>query len=271
MIEFSCHTWTFNDLTLPEALGTIARLGFRRADIGLAAAKAIANPLRTAQEIKNDLRLYGLAVSDLYLMLPRISLSDEERRSREIETFKALVPLAAQIETPGITLSPGLVSDDDAAFERAADALRTMVEVGSKVGLRVSIEPHADSVAPTPEAALKLIEAVPGLEITLDWAQMVYANVAHEAILTLLPKTRHIHIRQASKGHLQAPFDKGKIDLPRVVTDLLAAGYDGVICIEIVNTAGRYGIGIVQAPREAVRLRDALRDARDANLAREKQ
>ncbi len=37
MIEFACHTWTFNDLTVPEALGTIARLGFRYADIGFAA------------------------------------------------------------------------------------------------------------------------------------------------------------------------------------------------------------------------------------------
>ena len=26
MIEFACHTWAFNDLTLPEALGTIAEI-----------------------------------------------------------------------------------------------------------------------------------------------------------------------------------------------------------------------------------------------------
>jgi len=266
MIEFSCHTWTFNDLTLPEALGTIARLGFRYVDIGLAAAKAIANPRRTALEIKNDLLLYNLKVSDLYLMLPRISLADEERRTRDIETFKALLPLAIELETPGVTLSPGLVSEDEAAFERAADALRTMVELGKRIGLRISIEPHADSIAETPAAALKLIDAVPGLEITLDWAQLVYGNVPHDAILTLLPATRHVQFRQASRGHLQMPFDKGKIDLPRVVADLQAAEYDGAICIELVNTAGRYGIQAVKAVRETVRLRDALRDARDATV-----
>ena len=48
MTEFSCHTWAFNDLTLPEALGTIARLGFRYVDIGsgasLNAARAAERP-----------------------------------------------------------------------------------------------------------------------------------------------------------------------------------------------------------------------------------
>ncbi len=264
MIEFSCHTWTFNDLTVPEALGTIARLGFRCADIGLAAPKPLANPLRAAQEIRNDLALYRLKLTDLYLMLPRISLADDERRARDLESFTALLPFAAELGTPGITVSPGLIHEDEAAFERAADALRTMVAGAKAAKLRLSIEPHADSLATTPEGTLRLIEAVPGLEITLDWAQMVYHNVAHEAILTLLPKTRHIQIRQASRGHLQTPFDKGKIDLARVVADLQAAHYDGAICVELVNTAGRYGITPIKAIAESARLRDTLRDARDS-------
>jgi sugar phosphate isomerase/epimerase len=264
MIEFACHSWTFNDLTLPEALGTIARLGFRCADIGLAAPKPLANPQRAAQEIKNDLLHYHLNLTDLYLMLPRISLADEERRTRDVEAFTALLPFAAELGTPGITVSPGLIHDDQTAFERSVNALQTMFAAAKAAKLRLSIEPHADSMATTPDAALRLVEAVPGLEITLDWAQMVYHGVAHEAILTLLPKTRHVHIRQASKGHLQAPFDKGKIDLAQVVADLQAVGYDGAICVELVNTAGRYGITAVKAISESARLRDALRDARDA-------
>ena len=60
-------------------------------------------------------------------MLPRISLADDERRARDIETFKALLPLALMIRTPGITLSPGLISEDADAFERAATRCATMV------------------------------------------------------------------------------------------------------------------------------------------------
>ncbi|HVU14529.1 MAG TPA: sugar phosphate isomerase/epimerase family protein [Phototrophicaceae bacterium] len=261
MIEFSCHTWTFSDLTLPEALGTIARLGFRYVDVGLAASKAPSDARRAAQEIKNDLLLYNLRLADLYLMLPRISLPDE-RRDHDIETFKGLLPLAQALETPGITPSPGVKQEDDGAFERAADALRTMVSAAQAINLRVSIEPHVESMASTPEAALRLLETVPGLELTLDWAQMVYNNSTREAILSLLPKTRHVQIRQAARGHLQTPFDQGKIDLARVVADLKAVNYGGAICVEIVNTPGRYGITKVSAVGESVRLRDALREAR---------
>ncbi len=263
MIEFSCHTWTFNDLTLAEAFGTMARLGFRYVDVGLAINKAAVDPLRTAAEISDDLAYYHLKVSDLYLMLPRISLADEARRARDVETFKALLPLALLIRTPGITLSPGLISEEADAFERAAEALRTMVAAAQAAGLRVSIEPHANSLAETPAAARKLIDAVPGLAITLDWAQMVYQNAKPEAIRELLAQTRHVHIRQASPKHLQTPFDKGKIDFAGVMGDLQAAGYEGAVCVEIVNTAGRYGISTVNAVQESARIRDALREARD--------
>ena len=263
MIELACHTWTFSDLTLPEALGTIARLGFRCADIGLTAPKPMPDPRRAAREIKTDLlELYNLRLSDLYLMLPRISLLDDERRARDLESFKALLPFALELGAPGVTLSPGLKQDDEGAFERTTSVLRLMVDAGKAAGLRISVEPHVDSMAQTPDAALKLLEAVPGLELTLDWAQLVYNNAAHDAILSLLSKTRHIQIRQASRGHLQTAFEKGKIDLERVVSDLIAHNYDGAICVELVNTPGRYGIAAVNAIRESARLRDTLRDAR---------
>ncbi len=104
---------------------------------------------------------------------------------------------------------------------------------------------------------------MPGLEITLDWAQMVYQNAKPEAIRDLLPQTRHVQIRQASPKHLQTPFDKGKIDFAAVMGDLQAAGYDGAVAVEIVNTAGRYGISMVNPVQESVKIRDALRAARD--------
>ncbi|HEX2618495.1 MAG TPA: hypothetical protein VHL11_00075, partial [Phototrophicaceae bacterium] len=101
MIEFSCHTWAFNDLTLTEALGTIARLGFRYADLGSGAhfnpVKAVADPRRVAADIIGDLRVYNLKFADVYLLLPRISLADEEARRYEIDQFKTLLPVIRAI------------------------------------------------------------------------------------------------------------------------------------------------------------------------------
>lgn len=275
MIEFACHTWAFNDLTLPEALGTIARLGFRYVDIGsganFEAARAAARPKQVAAEINSDLEIFHLRVSDLYLMLPRISVSDAEIRQKDLDLYTALLPFAQALAAPGITLSPGLAHASDVdpeAEDRTVAALREMVRQGKQAGLRVSIEPHLDSMAYTPQAALKLVEDVPGLEITLDWAHMVCQNIQPEAIHSLLPHTRHVQLRQAAHRKLQTAFEQGSIDLAQVMTALKAADYDGVICVEYMNTPGWHGMEKVDTLKESVRLRDVLRAARHQQSSR---
>ncbi len=269
MLEFSCHTWAFTDLTLPEALGTIARLGFRYVDIGsgsnLNTQRAAAHPRKEAADIQSDLRLFNLKVSDLYLMLPRISLADEARRQKELDLFKALIPFAVALETPGITLSPGLAhpAEDVEAYDRTVAALREMVTAGKQARLKVSIEPHMDSMVQTPEAALKLVKDVPDLMLTLDWAQMICQDISHDEIIKLLPHTRHIQMRQAARAQLQTPFDRGRIDVKRVVKDVLKARYEGVMCVEYMNTPGWHGMIAVNAIQESARMRDELRTARD--------
>lgn len=268
MIEFACHTWAFNDLTLAEALGTIARLGFRHVDIGsgpgLNTARATANPRREAVEIHDDLEAYNLKVSDLYLMLPRISAADDEKRQKDLDIFKALMPFAEALGAPGVTVSPGVAVPFDAdARPRAVEALREMLTLAKAVGLRLSIEPHVDSLAAKPADALSLLDDVPGLEITLDWAHMICQNVHYDDVLKLLPNTRHVQLRQAARNKLQTPFEKGALDLPRIMNDLQTIDYKGVVCIEYMNMPGWHGMMTVNAPREITRLRDALREARD--------
>jgi sugar phosphate isomerase/epimerase len=269
MIAFSCHTWAFNDLTLMEALGTIARLGFQYVDIGsgqtLNAARAAENPRRVAAEIRDDLTLFNLQPADLYLMLPRINLADDEKRQKELDLYKALLPFAEALGTPGITLSPGLVhpADDAEAWDRTVAALREMVRAGKAAGLRVSVEPHLDSMAHTPDQVRRLVREVPDLTITLDWAHMICQDIPHDDIAALLPYTRHIQLRQAAKAQLQTPFDRGRIDIARLLTTLDNAGYDGLICIEYMQTPGWHGMLEVDTVVESARLRDALRDARD--------
>lgn len=296
MFTLACHSWGFPDLTLPESLGTMARAGFRAVDIGsgpgLNTLRAAEKPRALAEEIRADLRLYDLRVSDLYLMLPRISLggtpADDERREREIGLFKALLPFAQALGVPGITVSPGIAlpptiaplpaadasstpapqtapADAPASpFDMSAAALREMLAAAQQAGIPLSFEPHLDSVAPTPAAALRLLDAVPGLSLTLDWAEMACQNVPHEAITALLPQARHLHIRQAARGKLGVPFDKGTLDLGRVVQALADARYTGALTIEILAVAGRHGSQRVAPLSEAARLRDALRERRDS-------
>lgn len=273
-MEFACHTWAFNDLSLTEALGTIARMGFRFVDIGtgphIDVAQVARDPRGAAAEIRADLAAFNLKLSDVYVMLPGISLADEARRRKSIDLFRALLPFLVALEAPGVTLSPGMrqPETDQDAQDRTVAALRDMVKAARAATpatqMRVSIEPHLDSMAATPQAALKLIEQVEGLALTLDWAHMVCQDVFHAEIVRLLPHVKHVQMRQAARAHLQVPFERGTIDVPEVVAALQEAGYTGVVSVEIMQAEGWHGMEKVNAVRECSRMRDALRDARDA-------
>lgn len=265
MPVIACHSWTFSDLSRGDAFGTLARLGFRAVDLGsgphLNLTEAAKNPARAAADVCADLDLYHLKLTDLYLMLPRISLAEADLRAKEVEQFKALLPFAAAVGAPGITLSPGLAHavTDQAAVERTIEALRAMSSAAKAVQMPLSIEPRLDSMAETPETALALLDAVPDLGVTLDAAHFITQGMPLNVMTPLLPKVRHVHVRPAAKGHLQTPFDKGTLNLNDWWSALLGAGYAGNVSIEYINTPGSHGMIEVNVVREVDRLREALK------------
>lgn len=271
MFTIACHTWGFPDLTLSEALGTMARLGFRSADIapgqGLALTRAVRQPRAAANEIRADLALFNLSLSDLFLLLPRISTNDAERRQREIDTFSALMPFAQALGTPGVTVSPGVIhnaEDDATAWVRTVEALAVMRDAAQAAGLAFSFAPHVDSMATTPERARLLLDALDGVSLTLDWPSLVYSGARHDEIAALIPRARHIQVRGAAKGQLQAVGERSRVDLPRLAADCFTHGYQGAVSISLLAEAGRHRVTKVKPIAEATRLRDALREAREA-------
>lgn len=270
-MEFSCHIWAFEDRHLQEALGTIARLGFRYVDIGTGkhfnTSRALDNAERKAMfnEFRRELELFNLAVADVYLFLPRISLNDVAKRNRDIMLFKALLPFAKAFGASGVTVTSGLVhpKTDDEAWQLMVDALQQMVSAAQEAEIPLSIEPHLDSMVFTVERIQRVLDAVPDLQLTLDWAQLICQGIKHKAIANLLPHTRHIQMRQAAKKKLQVPYEQGSIDIDEVLSALKAADYSGFISIEVMQTVGWHGMMPVNPIIECARMRDELRDARD--------
>ncbi len=260
-----------------------------------AAAK---NPREEARHIRALLDRFHLELTDVYLLLPALSSIDEGRRLYEVKLFERLVPFASELGTPGITISPGIAppppepepsarhpaeqgqtkaAEPGAAkgepaaetaelppapptpFDHAVQSLQRIVEIIEDTDLRLSFEPHLDSVAPTPAKALALLEAVPGLSLTLDWAQFTAQGIISREIEPLLPHTAHVQMRQAARGRLQTPFHEGMIDYRHVLDLLIAHDYRGVISIEYMNRSGWHGLAALDVVRETGLTRDALR------------
>jgi sugar phosphate isomerase/epimerase len=305
MFKLACHTWGFSDQPLEEAIQTIARLGFNYIDLGsgphLDADAAAKKPHEEAHHIRVLLDRFHLQITDLYLLLPALSSMDEGRRLYEVKLFERLVPFAVALDTPGITLSPGIAlppperepdpfathpadkeKTPEAAgepasgeaeapapspppptpFDYAVQSLQRIVEVIEDTDLRLSFEPHLDSVAPTPQKALALLEAVPGLSLTLDWAQFTAQGIISREIEPLLPHTAHIQMRQAARGRLQTPYHEGAIDFRHVLEMLVEYDYRGAISIEYMNRSGWHGLAALDVVRETGLTRDALRSYR---------
>ncbi len=168
-MQIACHAWSYNNLPLEEAIGTIARLGFRYIDLGtgphLDVDSAAEFPEAEAAKIQKLLDHFGLTLTDLYLMLPYTNSPDPAQRDAELSLFERLIPFAVALGTPGITISPGIVQKDglDHSLARAVPALLRMLAAAEDTDLRISFEPHMDSVAQRPDNALLLLQAVPAL------------------------------------------------------------------------------------------------------------
>ncbi len=267
MPALTVHSWGMNDLLLPEVLGTLARLGFRYVDLGtgghLNVAHATSPSKRAAhlQEIRGDLAMFNLQVVDVYVMLPRISAADEAKRETDLKIFKALVPFVKAIGARGITVSAGSAHppDDSEAHARAVDGLQQMLAAARKAELPLSIEPHLDSMAATPAQALAFVEAVDGLQVTLDWAHLACQKHKPAEIAKLLPHTRHLHLRGYAPNRLQVPFEKSKHDLAEIVALVRESGYTGMVCLDFMQTLNWHGAQAVDIIRELLRWREALR------------
>jgi sugar phosphate isomerase/epimerase len=215
-----------------------------------------ADPERAGEEVAGALGARGLAPADVFL-IPRVDLvgltvnhpEASERQAAEA-LYVAFLRFARRIGSTGVTILPGLVFGGepwDAAFARSVEGLGRRVELAAAHELRVSVEPHivsthpyAGSIVDTPEKVGLLVEAVPGLELTLDYGHFNVQGIPDREVEPLLAYARHFHMRGGARGLVQTKFEDNVTDFGRVLDRMAELGYDGWVEIEYVHD-GRPG------------------------------
>ena len=247
-MELSCHSLSFPLLSFERSLKLIALLEFGAADLGahlegthLKPDAIEADPAGQAERIKRAAGEAGLAVSDLFPTFGHgfrdrpVNTPDMAMRAANRRRFAALVQVCKAVGCPGLTLLPGVIWDDlgtERSFELAREALTELVADGRDAGLRVSIEAHLESVVEEPERAIALVEAVPGLQFTLDYTHFYAAHLPAERVHPMIAHTGHFHARQGAPGRLQTSDAEGTIDFADIVGRFKETGYDGYLCVE---------------------------------------
>lgn len=263
MIRLASANFSWPGLSPELVLDLIAELGVEGvslAFIGGVSANGpddvAARPEEAAEKIGSALEARGLAVADVFLIPDgalvgrAVNHPDPAEADAGDELFARFLRFAARIGSSGITILPGLVFDGEPwedALRRSADRLSTRVRLAREHGLRLSVEPHIVSTEPysgsvidTPAKVARLLEAVPKLELTLDYGHFNVQGIPDREVEPLLRRARHFHMRGGAPGLVQTRFEDNVTDFGRVLDCMARIGYDGWVEIEYVHD-GRPG------------------------------
>jgi len=247
-VRFTCTSWSWPLLPFEDVIRVMRVLGFSAIDVGAFAgfvhfepADLARDPRRAAARITDIGKRHDVVFTDLFVALgPTPSINavnapEADVRDGNLAAFRGIVDFCAEAGIPGVTLCPGVQHagvSRSAALDLATQELGRLFELGRAAGLRVSFEPHIESITESPEEALRVVKSVPGLTLTLDYSHFIAQGYAPEAVEPLLPHAGHVHLRQAKPGTLQARADDGAIDFDAVLGRLAAHGYTRWIAFE---------------------------------------
>ncbi|MFI1093879.1 sugar phosphate isomerase/epimerase family protein [Streptomyces sp. NPDC020917] len=248
-MRLSCADYTWPLLPHGSSLDLVRALGCEAVDIGFMTGRSHVRPETahgaidmTAGAVRERVESRGLAVADVFAIPAddfeslAVNHPDPGRQAHAMEFFTDAVDFARAVGAPGLTTLPGVVFGQEPfeqALERSAAGLRRRVELAGAAGLTLSVEPHTGSLIDTPAATMRLLEAVPGLSLTLDYAHYIYGGMPQEAVDPLVAHARHLQCRSGRPGHLQTRVAEDAIDWARVVA-ALGEDYGGYLALEYV-------------------------------------
>lgn len=248
-LRLACADFTFPLLSQEQAFKLIALLGFRGVDIGLFEDRSQLQPghvmphlAASARALSQKVADAGLEIADLFFQASSFEQMaanhpDPAERARGRELFLRMLEFALRCNAAHLTGLPGVEWEGvpwETSLQRSAEELAWRVERAQQAGIVYSVEAHVGSIVPTPQKALQLLDATPGLTLTLDYTHFISQGFSDDDVEPLLKHAAHFHARGARKGRVQAAFKQNVIDYARVVRTMRQVNYPGWVGVEYV-------------------------------------
>ncbi len=266
-MKLSLTAWSFPACSLRECADISRALGIGALDVGLFYASALpradllADPEAVAAVVRdlgvrvpNYYHLFGAGLEDRNLADPA-SLAANLRDLTSVLRFADAAGIATVFVLPGV-INPG--QSRVQAQDASAAALAEMLAVAADHAATLTIEAHVHSILECPADALRMVERVAGLKLTLDYAHFACLGYRQDEIDPLAPHAAHVHLRQARPGALQAKGGEGTLNMEAQFGALRDAGFTGHMALEYVHQ-DYMGTLHDDVLTETVRLRDRWR------------
>jgi sugar phosphate isomerase/epimerase len=218
-------------MPLDAALRKIAELEFNKFDLGIVESlshirpsEIAENPEAAAQRLRAGPSLTPAAFEVDF------GAVDEKTLAKR---FEAVCRFAKQLTVAVISIPAGL---SGASIESEAARLRPLADRASLEGLVLTVPTHSKMLTSTPQSALALCQAVPGLGLSLDPSHFVGSGEAN-SYDDLFPYTKNIRLRDTGRGpaDFQVLIGQGEIEYGRIITQLERVGYDRGLTISILD------------------------------------
>ena len=227
-------TLCWSEHSLEQAVANIAALEFGQVDLALHEGWAHLNPSdlaaggparvqREVDRIGALIARHGMKrVSALDVALGECSADEQAAR------LAAVCELAQALTVTVLTLSTARWGSP---LAEEVGRLRRLLPVASERGVQLSVQTHREQVTAVVDDVARLCDLVPGLGVTLD-ASHLYAGPHRGADFSaLLPLARLVHLRDATRDHLQVPAGAGEVDFRALVARLHELRYEGKFAI----------------------------------------
>jgi len=274
MLKLACADFTFPLLSHERALDLIGLLEFDGADIGLFEGRShlwpsreLKSPSKSGARLGRHLSERGLRCADVFLQMApdfipyAINHPEAARRHRARDWFLRTLDYAGAAGAKHVTTLPGVNFAEEKpadSWNRSCAELSWRIEQAKKHKIVFGVEAHVGSLVPRPAAALRLVRAVPGLTLTLDYTHFTRCGLPDSAAEPMVQHASHFHARGARKGRLQAKFTENTIDYARILRVLHRTNYRGYLGVEYVWIEWEH-CNEVDNLSETIQMRDLLR------------
>ena len=254
-IGVSTLTW----LSKPAEWGIrrAAEMGFRWVDIGIIQRMTGLGPARLADELDTTVARWDEALRETGIGVAtfnaNISLDTNEQDKRHQAT--ALCEAAKRLNVQhGITLNNGPADN----MTPTVAHLEPILEVFGAHHQTPMVESHRGNWTERPDQTMRLLEALPGLKVTLDAAHYIAMGFAPDDWQALLPHVRHCHVRPAARDTVYTRTDERAAAFDHWLGRMAAwAQSDDAGCLtyELIERKG------IDADAETLYLHETLRRA----------
>ncbi|MCW1820118.1 xylose isomerase [Mycolicibacterium conceptionense] len=244
--RLGCSTISFRHQPLPQALDTIAGLGFTEIDLGALPGVCDHVPFVLDEDAVRDVSATvaasGIRVRSINGDIGDLNVPlDSQRRAARNRHLAMLVELTAATGADALVLPCGAldhqpVASLDEDLAAVASELETAAQVAAAHGVALWTESlHFFRLCFDTERAQRLTDRLDeSVGIVMDFSHIVASGGDPvDFVRRFGPRIRHVHIRDAVPGNINLSVGNGQVDFATGLKSLADAGYLGHFALEL--------------------------------------